>query len=127
MILFALPSWANSPDGKSIYCISDKEWLRDVHLVGEKMFMFKEGKTAEIWVTEEDPPKPVSSPWLPYKLTIDIIRFGNYTLFRKSLKLLTPTGVSMTCEVYNDGMISLSKKIDIIIAKYNERLNKNKL
>ena len=116
MTLFSFPSWANSPDGKSIYCNSDKEWLRDVHLVGEKIFLFKDGKKAEIWVTVDDPPKPVSSPWLPYKLTIDIIRFGNYTLYRKSFKLLTTTGVSMTGEVCNDGMISLSKKIDIIIA-----------
>ena len=114
-------------DGKFLYCLSEKEGLRNFHLIGERMFYFRNGKVTEIYVTEDDPPKPVYTEYFPYKLKIDTVSFQNHIIWRKTSRMLTPTGVYLDCEVYNDGMKSLTKKIQEIIKKYKRRLYKNKL
>jgi hypothetical protein len=98
-----------------------------VHLIGERMFIFRDDKIAEIIVENSDPPVPRITKSVPYNVTVEEITFENHTLWRKTGRIFTSTGVYYQCDVFNDGMISLSPIITKIIEKYAEIIKNNKL
>ena len=114
-------------DMKFIYCLAQQEELRGFHKAGERMFLFKDERVSEIWITRTDNPEPIITKAFPYKLDLDYVRFENHTLSRKSLILLAPTGMILECEVFDDGLVTLNKKIQMIMKRYKEEAKKNKL
>ena len=57
IITVVKPIWASTLDGKALHCLTEKQSLREVHLVGERFFAFKDGGILEIVVTKDVPPK----------------------------------------------------------------------
>ena len=121
------PIWASDLDGKALHCLTEKEHLRDVHLVGERFFAFKDGGILEIIVTKDVPPKVQATQTFPVESSIETLKFENHFLFRKTLRLLSPTSVFYQCEVFHNGMTGLSPRISAVVQKYKKRIGENKL
>ena len=121
------PIWASSLDGKALHCLTEKEYLREVHLVGERFFAFEDGGIFEITITNDVPPKVLRTNTFPVKSSIETLKFENHLLFRKTLRLLSPTSVFYQCEVFHNGMTGLSPRITAVVEKYKKSIGENKL
>ena len=67
-----------------------------------------------------------SGAWTNKIKNIDGIIFEGHFLFRKSGRVLTPTGVYLSCEIFEDGLKGLSPRITNKKNRYIKRLKKNK-
>ena len=91
------------------------------------MFIFQDDEIAEIIVRNYDPPAPTITKNVPYNVTVEKITFENHTLWRKTGRIFTSTGVYYQCDVFNEGMKSLTPIIKKIIEKYQKEIKKNKI
>ena len=126
-IALVKPVWASTLDGKALHCLTEKEHLREVHLVGQRFFAFKDGGILEIIVTKDVPPKVQRTNTFPVESSVETLKFENHFLFRKTLRLLSPTSVFYQCEVFHNGMTGLSPRITAVFEKYKKRIGENKL
>ena len=74
------PVWASTLDGKALHCLTEKEHLREVHLVGERFFAFKDGGILEIIVTKDVPPKVQRTNTFPVESSVETLKFENHFL-----------------------------------------------